>query len=325
MRALWLLYPSITGSQKTRAVNDTSAADRALLPNLLTLLVFPFVWATFLMLTLLELVQCFVLDRSGTRYSQPNIRSDLAGELTMDEFDPTDSLDWERLRSTYVARGIPFVLRRTDGGALSAIGPPTSATSGPFSQGCIRVSALAYLTPLPGLDPLIARLFPWTPRAYWPFWFLGKYSQGKAHTDLGPHVCNCYFMRSGTKDVVIVPAEVTRALSLTKGLDGLFIDGSESEGREYLRALPYYYRVDLQPQSILVFNNASCIHQFRNRQAADGTWPQALSVRVKYIASASPRLWKHMTTDWRMMWRFSSVYVSQALFHTAEDREAKYL
>ena len=40
------------------------------------------------------------------------------------------------------------------------------------------------------------------------------------------------------------------------GLDGLFIEGSESEGREYLQSLPYYYRVDLPPQSLLVFNNA---------------------------------------------------------------------
>ena len=48
-------------------------------------------------------------------------------------------------------------------------------------------------------------------RAYWPLWFLGKYSQGKAHIDLGPHTVNCYFLKSGGKDVVVVPPEVCRA------------------------------------------------------------------------------------------------------------------
>ena len=44
------------------------------------------------------------------------------------------------------------------------------------------------------------------------------------------------------------------------GIDGLFIAKSDDHKRAYLRALPYYYRVDLQSQSCLIFNNAACVH-----------------------------------------------------------------
>jgi hypothetical protein len=161
--------------------------------------------------------------------------------------------------------------------------------------------------------PLPRGAVPMTPRAYWPFWFLGKYAQGKAHVDLGPHTVNVYFLRTGVKDVVIVPPEVTRNVALETGCDGLYITDSEEPAREYLLGLPYYYHVDLQPQSILVFNNASCIHQFRNVQNADGTWPQALSLRVKHVAACEPRVWSHLMTDVKMSWRFTGVFLDKIL------------
>ena len=75
------------------------------------------------------------------------------------------------------------------------------------------------------------------------------------------HPHRSYFLRTGAKDVLLVPPEVTKTVTLTPGLDGMFIPGSESESREYLQSLPYYYRIDLLPQSILCFNNTSLIHQ----------------------------------------------------------------
>ena len=46
-----------------------------------------------------------------------------------------------------------------------------------------------------------------------------------------------------------------------------------------LHALP---QVELKPQSMLVFSNSACIHQFRNIDAADGTPPEALSIRMMH-------------------------------------------
>ena len=68
--------------------------------------------------------------------------------------------------------------------------PPAKALNEKFEEGCIRIHGLPYLGKLEGLDELIARVLPWSPRAYWPLWFLGSYSAGKAHIDLGPHVVN---------------------------------------------------------------------------------------------------------------------------------------
>jgi len=224
-----------------------------------------------------------------------------------------------------VDRGIPIVLRRANGQPLSTAAPPPSANDD-FTSGCIRVMSAPWFGALPGLDDIVAKLFPSTPRAYWPFWFLGQYAQGKAHIDLGPHTCNVYFLRNGSKDVVIVPPEVTKVQPLEKGLDGLFITGSESADREYLPSLPYYYHLELQTQSVLVFNNTSCIHQFRNIQAADGSWPQALSLRVKHVAASEPRIWWHLLSDVKMSWRFTGVFLDQILLNKrSEDRDAKYL
>lgn len=265
-------------------------------------------WLIFVLIAVLEALEYYLIGRRHVRSPGSQLRTELRGELQMAVFDPDDAaLDWDWLRRTYCDRGIPFVLRRANGQPLTAVAPPPAAVANAFDSGCIRVVSEPWFVPLPGLDELVRKIFGGTPRAYWPFWFLGQYSQGKAHIDLGPHTHNCYFMRSGSKDVVIVPPEVTRNVPLQTGLDGLFIADSEGEAREYLHALPYYYRVDLMPQSLLVFNNASCIHQFRNVRAPDGRWPEALSLRLKYCASAEPRIWTHLMSNLPMAKRFTDV------------------
>ena len=220
------------------------------------------------------------------------------------------------------------MLRRAGGAPLSAVEPPAAAVQGAFTSGCIRVAGLGMLEALPGLDELCRKLFPWSPRAYWPLWFLGNYSQGKAHLDLGPHVFNCYYLRRGVKDVLLIPPEVSKTISLQPGLDGLYIPDSEEEARGYKASLPYFYRVDLQPQSMLCFNNTSVIHQFRNQKDAEGFSPEALSIRIKHTCCPEPRVWRQMTFPTRALkawWRFTGVFVSNILGEPAEDREAKYL
>ena len=290
----------------------------------------PLLWIGFVILAVGELLTYFLIGRRWGRGRGATLRSGLSGELPVKFFDPDDpNLDWQWLRREYVDRGVPFVLRRSgsvsSAAPLSSVSPPPSAVADAFTTGDIRVAGIGYLGDVPGIDEIVNKLFPYTPRAYWPLWFLGRYSQGKAHIDLGPHTQNCYYLRTGSKDVILIPPEVTRNTKLVTGLDGMYIDGSEADGREYLSKLPYYHRVFLPPQSMLVFNNACAIHQFRNIQSADGTWPQALSIRMKHCASCEPRIWEHLIACKSMVKRFSGVAISMMLQVPKEDRAANYL
>jgi len=314
-------------------VSSSSPFGGNLLRDSLGLIVLPYVAIAFMVISTIEVLfhqaKLYMLGRDCGAPAKPRV--DRKGELKVECFDPdvlTD-VDWARLRIDYVERGVPFVLRRAGGKPLSSVKPPAAAVEGAFTSGCIRVCSIGFAEPLPGLDELCRKLMPWSRRAYWPLWFLGRYSQGKAHVDLGPHVFNCYFLRSGAKDVVLVPPEVTKSVSLEPGIDGLYIRDSESEAREYTQVLPYYYRVDLPAQSMLCFNNTTSIHQFRNVQAADGSWPEALSIRIKHTcAHVEPRVWMHMSSPFRGLkawWRFPGVAVSVLIGEPPEDRDAKYL
>ena len=181
-------------AKKTRAGTSKQVDGRttqSLLHNSLGLIIMPFVAVAFWIITLAEMAYYYTKlhFRPGIA---PAWRNDLEGEQQIQSWDP-DTLtltDWMRLREEYVEHGVPFVLRRANGRPLSAVAPPASVLGTAFNAGCIRVAALGMLTPLPGLDELIGKLFPHSTKAYWPLWFLGKYTQGKAHVDLGPHVFN---------------------------------------------------------------------------------------------------------------------------------------
>ena len=65
----------------------------------------------------------------------------------------------------------------------------------------VAVTLVPYREALPGIDSLIAKLFATAlplslpvPRAYWPLWFSGSYTQGASHIDLGNATTNVYFL-----------------------------------------------------------------------------------------------------------------------------------
>lgn len=318
---------------KAKLVSSDTPFGDSLHSDMLCVLLSPFVAMFFVATCACEALVYHVSARLWPRSAPPpHPLRGVKGELAVEVFDP-DVLgrkDWKRLRDEYVHRGVPFVLRRADGAPLSSVAPPAGGeATEEHAADHIRVVMMPMWQSLPGLDELCAKLLPWSPRAYWPLWFLGNYSQGQAHVDLGPHVFNCYFQCSGTKDVLLAPPEITKTLDLAPGVDGLFIPGSEGEARTYVARLPYYYRVDLAPQSMLCFNSTSTLHQFRNHPAEDGSTPQALSIRLKHTSCGEPRVWRQMTLPWRSfapVWRFTGVFVSNTLLgHSSEDREAKYL
>jgi len=132
-------------------------------------------------------------------------------------------------------------------------------------------------------------------------------------------------MKSGMKDVIIVPTEVSRGVKgLARGMDGIHVDGSANPDRAYLRDLPYYYNVVLKPQTMLVFNNSGSIHHFCNIYASDGSPPEALSLRMLYSMNCDPRILYNFFVNPRLYWR-AAAFVSHFVFVEAgETRKEDY-
>jgi len=216
-------------------------------------------------------------------------------------FDP-DTCNYKMLREDYLNNGIPFILQKPDGQPISNISPPRFA-SDDCQEGDISVIADKFKVPLPGIDEIVKKLIPHTFRAYWPLWFQGNYSSGLAHVDLGPGTCNFYFLKRGKKDVVILPFDSTRKLTLATGIDNIHIPGSAGN-HDYLSTVDKYYRVLLQEQSILVFNNSGCLHHFTNI-IEEGITPIAVSNRCKYAYGSDKRGWMHLAGNLKVWWNMA--------------------
>ena len=224
------------------------------------------------------------------------------GEMQVDVFDP-ELADWKMLRSHYIDRCIPFVLR-SPFRRISDVAPPPHFTEKEAGEGVIQVVPVPILQKLEGIDNIVKKLLPWTWRAYWPFWFLGNYRSGVAHVDLGPASLNFYFLKQGRKDVVIAPKHVTEGLKLEVGIDSIFMPGTAGN-HEFLKHLSSYYRITLQPQDLLVFDNSGLLHHFSNLDDDLGVTCEALSLRCKFslgsdkrcrrLLGTCPKVWKHMS------------------------------
>mmetsp|Transcript_4366 Transcript_4366/g.9668 ORF Transcript_4366/g.9668 Transcript_4366/m.9668 type:complete len:360 (-) Transcript_4366:254-1333(-) len=223
-----------------------------------------------------------------------------AEPLFVEIFDP-ETCDYKHLRRNYLDKGVPFILKRSDGKPISNASPPKSAEDGP--EGYISVVADSMNVKLDGIDEIVKKLLPHTFRAHWPLWFQGNYKSGLAHVDLGPGTCNFYFLKRGKKDVVIAPFEVTRGLTLSTGIDNVHIPGS-ADNHDYLSDLTSYYRVLLEEQSILVFNNSGCLHHFTN-VIEEGVTPIACSNRCKHAYGSDPRGWLNLAGNLKVWYNMA--------------------
>jgi hypothetical protein len=256
---------------------------------------------------------------------RPPLDPTKSGKLEMDHFDLDSGLDFAMLRREYVDKSIPFVLHRSSGKPLSDVALPPDVQAS-TKQDSIRITYLPFCGKIAGLDELVTKLLPaFTFRAYHPLWFSGSYKQGTAHIDLGPATVNFYFMKSGMKDVIIVPTEVSRGVTgLARGMDGIHVDGSANPERAYLKSLPYYYNVVLKPQTMLVFNNSASIHHFCNIYQSDGSPPEALSLRMAYSMNCDPRILYNFFVNPRLYWRAASFVSHFAFVENAETRKQDY-
>ena len=119
---------------------------------------------------------------------------------------------------------------------------------------------------------------------------------------------------------MIGPVGCTRAIrTFRRGFDGLYLDGSVGN-YDYLSSLPSYYKFELRPESLLVFNNSACLHHFKNL-GTDDVIPEALSTRVKYAACADLRVMFTMATNYTTWWRYANVFLElYALDNRSEER-----
>lgn len=249
------------------------------------------------------------IDIKATKVGEAEFRQSILPSSTgrveptpVDVFDP-DTADFSSLKKDYVDKGIPFILRREGGKPISDASPPET-DDGSGAEGHISVMSDSIKAKFPGIDEIIKKVLPKTYRAYWPLWFQGNYKSGLAHVDLGPGTCNFYFMKQGKKDVVIAPFETTRDLVLKSGIDNLYVPGS-SGNHEYLSILDKYYRVLVEEQSILVFNNSGCLHHFTNVVEDNDVLPIALSVRCKHAYGSDPRGWLNLAANVKVWWNMT--------------------
>jgi hypothetical protein len=290
--------------------------------EILTYLVYLPIVAAFWIHAVGELVLAAVRSALGTDH-RPPLDPTKSGKLEMDHFDLDSDLDFAKLRREYVDKSIPFVLYRSSGKPISDFAVDVQAKS---AEGSIRITYLPFFEKIPGLDEIVSKLtYAFTPRAYHPLWFSVSYKQGTAHIDLGPATVNFYFMKSGMKDVIIVPTEVSRGVKkLARGMDGLHIDGSANPERAYLKSLQYYYQVVLKPQTMLVFNNSASIHHFCNIYAPDGSPPEALSLRMLYSMNADLRTFYNFLNNPRMYWRAATFIAHMVFVDGGESRVQDY-
>ena len=233
--------------------------------------------------------------------SRPASRPD---PMPVEVFDPT-TCDYTYLRREYVDKGVPFILRHPNGEPISHANPPKLAEDG--EEGSISVMTDNLNVKLDGIDEIVKKLLPHTFRAHWPLWFQGNYKSGLAHVDLGPGTTNFYWLKRGKKDVVIAPFDVTRKLTLSTGIDNVHIPGS-SGNHDYLSTLDRYYRVTLEEQSLLIFNNSGCLHHFTNI-IEEGVTPIALSNRCKHAYGSDPRGWLNLAGNLKVWYNMADHFV----------------
>jgi hypothetical protein len=231
-------------------------------------------------------------------------------------FDPdrlTDQ-DWMQLRSDFIERSVPFVLRRAGGATLSTYEPPPHAMRG-IRAGMVRTvfDFESYYRHLPGISEAQERLFPGAAREAPPLWLVGGYKSVGAHMDATRSTFNMLFVKQGCKDVVIVPREETERLEVVSKVDRIMLSGDMSlDSRAWTADLKSYWHVVLEPQSLLVYNLNGCIHHFINEQVGD-EFPVAVSVRPRTWGTADPRVMWLLLTSPPSWWAFCLYFGRQLM------------
>jgi hypothetical protein len=87
-----------------------------------------------------------------------------------------EDANWKQLRKQFVDKGIPFILRRKDGAAISNARPPQEPDPNE-PAGNISVSFDSLTTKYGKIDDIIKKVLPYTFRPHWPLWFQVRYKK----------------------------------------------------------------------------------------------------------------------------------------------------
>jgi hypothetical protein len=119
-------------------------------------------------------VSSVIEEKSGddlTRDKNSSCSSRPVGvEATPIQIFHIECANWKELHDNFIEKGIPFVLRRKDGAAISNAAPPLGPDP-EDPEGNISVSSDSLKVKYENIDGIIKKLLPRTFRAYWPLWF----------------------------------------------------------------------------------------------------------------------------------------------------------
>jgi hypothetical protein len=131
--------------------------------------------------------------------------------------------------------------------------------------------------------------------------------------DVTANEMGLYYIKSGAKNVTLVPRHISRGIELKPGSRrfNLIIESS-LHSEDYLHTIPAYWRFTVPAGAALVFNPNGCLHHFHNVYDDHDEPPQAFSLRYTYLGLGDERVCWLSMTDPLLWWNYAILYARMA-------------
>lgn len=140
----------------------------------------------------------------------------------------------------------------------------------------------------------------------------GNYPGGYAHLDslVG---YNMYYLKTGAKQVWIVPEEYSNNFEMGDAVDNIYVkeDAVDTKHMQWLNKIPYHFSFVIEEGDLLIFNSSKTIHKFKNKTGNESVY----SLRL-HTTDGSPIVFKHNLFNWEL----SKTY-AYAIIHKVYERD----
>ena len=107
---------------------------------------------------------------------------------------------------------------------------------------------------------------------FWPAVFMARFQGGYkscvAHIDSGSNY-NFYYMRSGSKQVTLIPPEFSQEVPLENGHDSVYVKDSEKDFENFGYRYTAHWWFKLVAGDVLIFNNCAMTKYLKNKKHGD--------------------------------------------------------
>ena len=104
---------------------------------------------------------------------------------------------------------------------------------------------------------------------FWPAVFMARFQGGYkscvAHIDSGSNY-NFYYMRSGSKQVTLIPPEFSQEVPLENGHDSVYVKDSEKDFENFGYRYTAHWWFKLVAGDVLIFNNCAMTKYLKNKK-----------------------------------------------------------